>query len=233
MAAGLGLVNLVLNYENQDCSTVLTFSHFYVTKAVRVDTVWLWIRSYTQCKMNLLLLELEKYSLQSQSWFLALVISAYIRERWLLWGETKSFCLSLGNDTAFQPVTQSRANASHWLQAGSCSPDPPRLSVSLALGWSPENTAAAAASISFLQRALPRTWVPVGLGAQGELRAVLRGTRELRAVLLCCAFAQAGLGSSHPSSGEAFPAAGACQSWSAAWFQCKGVWLLPEWRISH
>lgn len=40
MAAGLGLVNLVLNYENPDCSTVLTFTIF-VTKAVTADTVWL------------------------------------------------------------------------------------------------------------------------------------------------------------------------------------------------
>lgn len=34
MSAGLGPVNLVLNYENQDFSTVLTFILFYMAKAI-------------------------------------------------------------------------------------------------------------------------------------------------------------------------------------------------------
>lgn len=60
MAAGLGLVNLVLNYENQDCSTVLAFTHFYVTKAVIADTVAMNKELHPHHKMNLL--QAEKYN---------------------------------------------------------------------------------------------------------------------------------------------------------------------------
>lgn len=88
MAAGLGLVNLVLNYENQDFSTVLTLflcdKGSYSRHCVAVNK-----ESHSHCTMNLLLLQLEKYKLQSQNSFLGLMMSTYIRERWLLWGEAK------------------------------------------------------------------------------------------------------------------------------------------------
>lgn len=47
MSAGLGPVNLVLNYENQDFSTVLTFILFYMAIAVNMELLF-------HCKRNLL-----------------------------------------------------------------------------------------------------------------------------------------------------------------------------------
>lgn len=75
MAAGLGLVNLVLNYENQDCSTVLAFT-LYVTKAVIADTVAVNKEFHSHHKVILLLLQVEKHNPQRQSSFLALMVSS-------------------------------------------------------------------------------------------------------------------------------------------------------------
>lgn len=102
MAAGLGLVNLVLNYENQACSSVNIYTFLrdkgsYSRHCVAVNEL------HSHHKMNLLLLQVEKYNLQSQSSFLALLVSTYQRRR-LLWVRESSFCLELGSGTDLQPA---------------------------------------------------------------------------------------------------------------------------------